>query len=59
VTAAQLGAPSLTVTFRPPDGFAGADYSGRRSGAIVMTLTRVRAAGGTRRVITLPGGVVL
>ncbi len=50
VTAGELGGRHLSITFRPRAAFHGQDYSGRRTGSVVVSMTLVRQSGGTRRV---------
>jgi hypothetical protein len=50
VTAGELGGHHLSITFRPRAAFHGQDYSGRRTGSVVVSMTLVRQSGGTRRV---------
>lgn len=49
VEAAHLGERHLSITFRANSAFAGETYAGHRAGTVVLTLTRVRTRGGTRR----------
>jgi len=55
----QLGGPRLTITFRARRRFAGPGYRGTRSGAVLLTLTRVRSTGSTVHVPVFGGRPVL
>lgn len=46
----RLGDRRLTVTLAAGGAFAGGGYQGTRSGRLVLSLVRVGASGGTRRV---------
>ncbi|HTU98181.1 MAG TPA: hypothetical protein VMF14_20185 [Solirubrobacteraceae bacterium] len=48
VRAGELGQRRLTITFRTRRTFRGSVFSGRRSGAVTLALTRERSQGGTR-----------
>jgi hypothetical protein len=54
VTAGELGDRHLSIVFRPRAAFSGPDYSGRRTGSVVVSMTLVRRSGGTRRVKRFP-----
>ena len=55
VTAGELGDPRLSIVFHTARTFAGAAYSGERSGSVVLSLTLVRRRGVTRRVKLFTG----
>ncbi len=55
ITAGQLGARRLALTFQGAGAFGGAAYAGRRSGSLTLSLTLVRAGGETRRVRLFAG----
>ena len=55
VTAGELGDPRLSIVFHTATTFAGAAYSGERSGSTVLSLTLVRRRGVTRRVKLFTG----
>jgi hypothetical protein len=55
VTAGQLGGQRLSLTFRHPGTFHAPGYTGRRGGAVVLTLALVRSTGRTRRVTLFDG----
>ncbi|MFZ1996234.1 MAG: hypothetical protein WAU75_19140 [Solirubrobacteraceae bacterium] len=54
VTAGELGDRHLSIIFRPKAAFSGPDYTGRRTGSVVVSMTLVRQSGGTRRVKRVP-----
>jgi hypothetical protein len=54
VTAGELGDRHLSIIFRARGAFDGPDYSGRRTGSVVVSMTLVRQSGGTRRVKRVP-----
>jgi hypothetical protein len=54
VTAGELGDRHLSIAFRPRAAFDGPDYSGRRTGSVVVSMTLVHQSGGTRRVKRVP-----
>ena len=55
VSAGELGDPRLSIVFHTATSFAGAAYTGERSGSLVLSLTLVRRRGVTRRVTLFAG----